>query len=317
MSTRELNRAADSLETPVDPLFRILVVVGPSGSGRSTVAAALEDHGFSVVDNPPLSILESVVDAARAEMRVPQNRGLALTLASPAPRAEIAPETHPISSALANLRLRPEFKVTLIYLDAEDSVLLRRYKETRRRHPQSEEADLAQAVAEERARLALLRTQADLTLDTSDLTPHALRAEIAERFGPPDQKRMTLSVQSFGFKNGAPRDADLMFDARFLNNPYWKPELRILSGREEAVAAYIAADPNAAAFIARLTEMLKFLLPLYEKEGKSYLTVAIGCTGGQHRSVYVAEAMARNLREAGWSPKLRHRDMRPPQTNEG
>ncbi|WP_018631442.1 RNase adapter RapZ [Neomegalonema perideroedes] len=311
-TTRDARNAAAS-DAPADKPLPILVLVGPSGSGRSTAAAALEDLGFAVVDNPPLALLEAVAEALRAETRGAEaNRGLALSLAPPPPSAFAAAEGgHPVADALARLRRRPEFTVTLIYLDAEDSVLLRRYKETRRRHPRGGEA-LAEAVAQERAALRPLRAQADLTLDTSDLTPHALRAEIAERFDSPERARMTISVVSFGFKNGAPRDADLMFDARFLNNPYWRPELRPLSGREAPVAEFIAADPNAGEFLKRLTEMLKFLLPLYESEGKSYLNIAIGCTGGQHRSVYAAEAVALSLREAGWSPKLRHRDMRAP-----
>ncbi|MDD2867123.1 RNase adapter RapZ [Neomegalonema sp.] len=308
-TTRDAQDAVSS-RSPADKPYPILVLVGPSGSGRSTAAAALEDLGFAVVDNPPLSLLEEVAEALRVEARATESRGLALSLAPPSASAFVASGgSHPVAEAVARLRRRPEFTVTLIYLDAEDSVLLRRYKETRRRHPRGGEA-LAEAVAQERAALRPLRTQADLTLDTSDLTPHELRAEIAERFDSPDRARMTVSVISFGFKNGAPRDADLMFDARFLSNPYWRPELRPLSGRDAPVAEFVAADPNSGAFLKRLSEMLTFLLPLYEREGKSYLNIAIGCTGGQHRSVYAAEAIARSLREAGWSPKLRHRDMR-------
>ncbi len=311
--TRDAPHDAAPSGVSAAPLLTIMVLIGPSGSGRSTAAAALEDQGFAVVDNPPLALLEAVADALRAEVGPEAGRrGVVLSLAPPSPSAFVASGgSHPISEAVARLRRRPEFKVTLIYLDAEDSVVLRRFKETRRRHPRGGEA-LAEAMAWERAALAPLRTQADLTLDTSDLTPHELRAEIAARFDAPDRLRMTVSVVSFGFKNGAPRDADLMFDVRFLDNPYWKPELRPLSGRDAEVAAFVASDPNSEGFVARLAEMLRFLLPLYEKEGKSYLNVAIGCTGGQHRSVYVAEATARSLREAGWAPKLRHRDMKAP-----
>ncbi len=308
---------ADSAPAPAasPDAFQVIVVVGLSGSGRSTAAAALEDQGYAAVDNPPLSLLEAVALAARESSARAKTRGLVMTLGAPPPSEQGLGGADQIAEAVANLRWRSELRVTLLYLDAEDAALLRRYKETRRRHPMAGAPNLEEAVQQERAALAPLKAQAEVSIDTTTLSPHELRAEIADRFGAPQQARLTVSIFSFGFKNGAPRDADLMFDARFLANPYWKPELRSLSGLDAPVAAYVAADPHAAEFLERLTEMLKFLLPLYESEGKSYLSVAIGCTGGHHRSVYVAETLARNLRAAGWSPKLRHRDLRPPQSN--
>ncbi len=203
----------------------------------------------------------------------------------------------------------PEFLTDLVYLDCAPEVLLRRFSETRRRHPLAPEDRPILGIELERDLLAPVRARAGILIDTSDLTPHDLRAEMHRWFAPGGQQNLALSVQSFSYKRGLPSGADLVLDCRFLANPYWQADLRDLDGRDPAVVDYIAADPRFAAFLAQVTGLVDTLLPAYRDEGKAHLSVAFGCTGGQHRSVAMAEKLAAHLAQAGWQVSKRHREI--------
>lgn len=279
----------------------VVVVTGLAGAGRSTAAKVLEDLGFFVIDNlPPKLIgraaeLADVADIARSKLAVAvDSRSGILTF------AELEQEI---------LRLERDGVRTLtVFLDADDAELVRRYQENRRPHPV--EADtLEESISTERKLLADVRGNADVLIDTSDLSVHDLRRRLQDAFEAPSPRpTMKVSVSSFGFKHGSPRDLDLVFDVRFLPNPHWVPELRPLTGIDKPVADYVLSDPSAVEFVDRVDELLAFLVPHYVDEGKAYLRVGIGCTGGRHRSVAIAEEFGQRLKEAGTDVTVRHRD---------
>jgi UPF0042 nucleotide-binding protein len=286
----------------VDPRPRrpVVVVTGLSGAGKSSVLRALEDLGFEAIDNPPLRVVGELLggDAPAAPP---------LAIGIDARRADF--DGAAAERLLAGLRERADLDVTLFFLIAEDEVLLRRYTETRRRHPLAPQGRVSDGIARERSLLEPLGASADIVLDTSALAPAELRAMIEAQFGADNQSAITIGIVSFSYARGLPREADLVLDVRFLKNPHYVDTLRPLTGQDPAVAAYVAGDPDFGAFWDRMTGLLDALLPRYVREGKKYLTIAFGCTGGRHRSVAVAESMAAHLRAQGWRATVAHREL--------
>ncbi len=277
---------------------RVVLVTGPSGAGRSTAIAALEDLGYETIDNLPLSLIPRLLDGPLMQ---PLALGIDVRNRDFSANALI--------EAIDRLTRAPDLQLEVLYLDATSDVLLRRYSETRRRHPLAPADAPQEGILQEIDILAPIKMRADVLIDTSAMTPHDLRAEAARWFDMGAIARLSLSLHSFSYRRGVPRGLDMMFDCRFLNNPHWEPALRPLNGQDAAVAAYVAADPRYAEFVGKLKELLLFLLPAHVEEGKSHLSVGFGCTGGQHRSVAVTEAMAKALAEAGWQVSKRHREL--------
>lgn len=283
----------------------ILLVTGLSGAGKSTVLKTLEDLRWEVVDNLPLSLLDRLLDAPRPRGVAEAEQPLAIGLG---PRTRDFDPERVVASVRA-LQERHGWQIGTLFLDCSDAELERRYAETRRRHPLAADHPAIDGIAEERELLAPLRAWASRLIDTSNLSAHALAGEIRTLFSGEDGGEPTLQVMSFGFSRGLPRHADLVFDMRFLRNPHWDPALRPGTGLDPDVAAYVAADPAYEAAVSRIEELIGLLLPRYQAEGKSYVTVAIGCTGGRHRSVHVTERVAQWLRGHGFSPTVVHRDL--------
>jgi UPF0042 nucleotide-binding protein len=279
----------------------VILLTGLAGAGRSTAIRALEDIGWEALDNFPLPLIPRLVEPTAGEVPRPLAIGVDTRTRGFSAEALIA--------LVETLRERPGGTPTLVFLDAADDALIARYAETRRRHPAAPDEDAAIGVARERAMLAALHERADLVLDTTGLTPHELKAEMQNRFSGTRAEGLTVSIQSFAFKRGAPREADMVMDCRFLRNPHWEAALRPLDGRDAAVDAYIAEDAMFAPFLDRLSEMVLMLLPAYRQEGKSYLGIGLGCTGGRHRSVAIAQRLATRLRHEGWRVNLRHREL--------
>lgn len=289
------------MDMPAGARRQLVLVTGLSGAGKASILRVLEDLGYETVDNPPLGVLEALVGdgdqplAAGVDSR---------TRDFEAPAA---------LRLLERLRRRPDIAATLVFATAEPDVLLRRYTETRRRHPLAPGgplgASVAAGIAREAALLAPLRETADVVVDTSDLPLPELRRMIEGRFAVEGSAGMGVAVQSFAYPRGLPREADLVFDMRFLRNPHYVDELRPQTGQDPAVAAHIEADPDFAPFWRCMTAMLASLLPRYAREGKKYLTIAFGCTGGRHRSVLAAERLAHHLGTQGWRVDLVHREL--------
>ena len=283
----------------------ILLVTGMSGAGKSTVLRTLEDLGWEVVDNLPLPLLDRLLDARPAEAAGDQARPLALGIGARTRTFDPAG----IVERIRHLGETDEREIGTLFLDCAGSELERRYAETRRRHPLALDRPASDGIARERELLAPLRDWANRLIDTTNLTANELAAQIRASFASGGEDAPVLSVTSFGFARGLPRNADLVFDMRFLRNPHWVPELRPGTGLDADVAAYVAADPTYEDAVGRIEELIALLVPRYRAEGKSYVTVAIGCTGGRHRSVHVAERVARWLRARGFSPTVSHRDL--------
>ena len=283
-----------------DGLSRIVLVTGVSGAGRSTALKSFEDLGYEAVDNLPLTLLESVVLAGPAD-RPPLAVGVDIRT------RDFGVES--VISGLDRLLSSGKVSVTLLFLDCEDDVLVRRYTETRRRHPLAADRPVADGLRLERRMLADLLKRSDLTIDTSQLSPGALKDEISRRFAIDRHSGLALLITSFSYRYGLPREADLVFDARFLANPHYDPAMRDMTGQDAPVGDFIARDDDFPTFLEGLGAMLSVLLPRYEKEGKSYLTIAVGCTGGRHRSVYVAERLGKMLGSDGRRVHLTHRDI--------
>ena len=283
---------------------RILLVTGLSGAGKSTVLRTLEDFGWETVDNLPLSLLDQLLSTPPSAGVAERRRPLAIGIDSRTrdfDAARIVEQTEKWSS-------EHDYPVETLYLDCAGSELLRRYSETRRRHPLAPDRPATDGIADERQLMEPLRTYADQIIDTTDTDSNALKQQVRQRFGDAEQST-ALHIMSFGFARGLPRNADNVFDMRFLDNPHWDRDLRPMTGMDAAVVDYIARDPAYGEAIAKIEDLLLLLLPRYEAAGKSYVTVAFGCTGGRHRSVHVAERMASRLRAAGFSPTVDHRDL--------
>lgn len=278
----------------------LVIVTGISGSGKASALKAFEDLGYHAVDNLPLELLpdfaelvgkSSEIDSAAIVVDIREGQTL-----------DRLPEI--LKS------VRTVLPTSVVFLDAKDEVLVRRYSETRRPHPLSRSETVSRSIVEERQLLDPIRNVADTLIDTSSFNVHELRANIQARFSHDDKcKHLLVSCLSFGFKNGVPLDADMVFDVRFLPNPHFVPEFRNKTGKDAKVAEYVRSFPQTMEFLTRVTELMLYLLPYYVEEGKSYLTVAFGCTGGQHRSVMMAEEMAQRLKDAGYQVKALHRDM--------
>ncbi len=274
---------------------------GPAGAGRSTAVGALEDLGFEAIDNLPISFLTRLFAAGSVDRSVvigidTRNRDFSVDR---------------MLQALGEVEAAAGRAPVLVYLDCDAVTLARRYSETRRRHPLSPHETAAVGIDRELALLAPLRERAEVLIDTRGMTPHELRAEMGRQFGKEEAARSGLAValQSFSYKRGVPRGSDMVIDVRFLKNPHWDAALRPLDGRDEAVRAFVEADPTYAPFYARLVGSLTFLLPAYQAEGKSYFGLGLGCTGGRHRSVALVEALAKTLAGGGWQVSIRHRDL--------
>jgi RNase adaptor protein for sRNA GlmZ degradation len=277
----------------------VVLVTGMSGAGRSTTLKILEDLGYEAIDNLPLHLLPRIV----------RDGGLAGPLAVGVDIRTRNFSVTPFLEALRELRADPGLAITLLFLDSENDVLRKRFTETRRRHPLAQERPVADGIDVERRLVAPLLDEADLQIDTSSLTVHDLRQVIASQLAPGDAPGMVVFVTSFAYKAGVPREADLVFDARFLRNPHYDPALRPKTGQDDEVRSHVTADPDYRPFFDGLTGILTTLMPRYAAEGKSYLTIAIGCSGGRHRSVAVGEALAAFLREGGWRVIVSHREL--------
>lgn len=282
-----------------DARQRVVLVSGPSGAGRSTALHALEDLGYEIIDNLPLSLLPRLIDGP------PLPRPLALGL--DVRNRDFG--TDALIEAIDQLSVRADISEQVLYVDCDEDVLVRRYSETRRRHPLSPDAPALDGIQRERELLLPIRARADILIDSSEMTPHELRAEVEGWFAPEGGRKMTVTVQSFSYKRGLPRGVDIVLDCRFLRNPHWAPALRRLDGRDAAVADHIAGDPRHEAFFAQVLGLARLVLPASRDEGKSHLAIAFGCTGGQHRSVALAERLAKTLAQDGWHVSKRHREL--------
>ena len=282
-----------------DRVRKLVLVTGPSGAGLSTATHALEDAGFEAIDNMPLRLVLPLLDHPGPDRPISlgldmRNRDFSI---------------QGLLDLLDELARRRDVEVQLLYLDCDPDEILRRYSSTRRPHPITDAPTLAEGIAMEIDLLRPLAARADVMIDTSELNPHELRAEIERWFAPDGGNRIVVQLQSFSYKRGLPRGVDLVFDCRFLRNPHWVDALRPLDGRTAAVQDYVAGDDRFATFLDKLRDLTLFLLPGAEEEGKSYLTIAFGCTGGKHRSVTVAETLSQALAEAGWQVSIRHREL--------
>ena len=296
---------------------RIVLVTGLSGAGKASALHTLEDLGYEAVDNPPLGMIESLVARGGGRLAIgvdARSRGF---------------DSGAVLAALDRLRANPDLQPELIYVIADDTTLMRRYTESRRRHPLRPQGLVADGIAAERTLTAGLRAAADMTIDTSSLPLAELRRTIERHFGADTESgggRLVVSLISFAYPRGLPPDADLVFDARFLRNPHYDPILRAGTGRDPAVGAYVAEDPDFKIFFARVAELVEMLLPRFVQEGKKYTTVAVGCTGGRHRSVYLIEKLAERLAAnaaaggtsgLGWRLHVSHRELARDETDHG
>lgn len=282
-------------DTPAHVVF----VTGPSGAGRTTAIHALEDMGYEVIDNLPLGLVPRLMEGP------PPARPLALGIDTRTRDFS----TEEVIAAVERLEANPGYTVDLLYMDCEPATLMLRYSETRRRHPLAPDANPVDGIARDRDMLRPLRGRATVLIDTTSLTVHDTRAEISRHFARDRAPGLAIQILSFSYRRGLPIAADMVFDCRFLRNPHWAPPLRDHTGRSAEVQAYIAADPRFEAFRTQVDAMLDLLIPAFQEEGKSHLTVAFGCTGGKHRSVALAEMTATRLAEEGWQVSKRHRDV--------
>jgi UPF0042 nucleotide-binding protein len=288
---------------PVVEPIRFVIITGLSGAGKSYAIKCLEDLGYFCVDNLPTTLIPTF-----AELCANSSRGIqAIALGVDVREGEYLVN---MVETIEELRSRGH-RVDVLFLEASDETLVRRYHETRRRHPLAGEGNVLDGIRAERKALAHLREIANRVIDTTSLTVHQLKDQMVHSYGPQAAKGggLTVSLVSFGFKHGVPYDADLVFDVRFLPNPHFVDRLRALDGRDPAVEEFVMSFSESRELLSRLEGLLKFLLPLYEREGKAYLTVAIGCTGGRHRSVMLVEALRSFLTGLGLSPIVRHRDL--------
>jgi UPF0042 nucleotide-binding protein len=292
--------ASEPLQMPDLSMDHHLVfVTGPSGAGRTTAIRVLEDLGYEGIDNIPLSLVPRLLEGP------PLGRPIALGL-------DVRNRDFNATALIElidRLTRDPKVGLEVLYLDCAPAVLIQRFSETRRRHPLAPDETPAQGVEREIDLLTPIRVRADHLIDTTELTQHDLKAEIARRFDAGGTGRLSVSVQSFSYKRGVPRGMDMIFDCRFLANPHWQAALRPLDGRDPAVESFVRADPRFAEFFQRVSELLLFLLPAHLDEGKAHLAIGFGCTGGQHRSVAMAEMVGSALAEAGWPVSKRHREL--------
>ena len=282
----------------IAPQPPLVLVTGPSGAGRTTAINVLEDLDFEAIDNLPLRLVPALVNAGGADRPLvlgldPRNRDFS---------------TEAMVDMIDMLKARQGIKTTVLYLDAQADVLLRRFSETRRRHPLSPAESPELGVTRELDLMRLIRERSDVVIDTSDLNVHQLRAEV-ERLFAPKGRTLAVALHSFSYKRGIPRSVDMVFDCRFLANPYWEPELRAHNGQDKEVQDYVMKDARYQGFFDRVLDLTLMLLPAYREEGKSHFSIAFGCTGGQHRSVTLAETLAKALAREGQQVSIRHREL--------
>jgi RNase adapter protein RapZ len=283
---------------------KVLLVTGLSGAGKSTALKTLEDLGWEAVDNFPIRL-------AKPLLALPPSEGHgddAMPLAMGFDTRTRGFEPQALIEQIKELQKRRGTEIMTLFLDCAGGEIERRYAETRRRHPLAQDRPASDGIAQERSLMEPLRRWADLVIDTSRMSASELQGEIRNRFRLPDGK-MTVSITSFGFSRGVPPNADLIFDLRFLKNPHWDNDLRPMTGLDQAVGDYIASDAAFDGAITRIGDLLRYLLPLYDAQGKAYVTIGFGCTGGRHRSVFVAEKFAAMLREDGYAPSVTHRNL--------
>jgi UPF0042 nucleotide-binding protein len=277
----------------------IILVTGPSGAGRSTAIKVLEDIGFETIDNMPLSLLPALLSSK------PDGRQIALGV-------DIRTRDFSVGTVLDlhdEIKRTEGFESTILFLDCETDTLVRRYSETRRRHPLTPDETPTLGIEQEKKILSKLRKSADVLIDTTSLSPHDLKAELKNWYDKTEASQLAITIHSFSYKRGVPRGIDMVFDCRFLNNPYWDKSLRILDGKDKRVADYIKADPRFDEFYDRINGLCEFLLPAYNDEGKAHFSIGLGCTGGQHRSVCVTEILGKSLADSGWRVSIRHREL--------
>ena len=291
MKRTRRNRARDA--------HHLVLLTGLSGSGKGSVLNTFEDLGFYCVDNLPVALIPKF-----SELYVEGGEIERAALLVDAREGEQIDKLPGIYRQLVN-----EHPATLVFVEAGDEALMRRFSETRRPHPLGRGESIAEGIREERRRMAPIRRLADVVIDTTKFNVHELRQSIIDRFQNPGRRPLLVSVVSFGFRYGIPADADLVFDVRFLPNPHFVPRLRPFSGKDPRVARYIRSFPQTGEFLRRIESLLLYLIPHYIQEGKSYLTVALGCTGGRHRSVALAEIIKRAIKKKGYSAKVVHRDL--------
>jgi UPF0042 nucleotide-binding protein len=279
----------------------LVVVTGMSGSGKGTVLKAFEDLGFFCIDNLPVTLIPKFIEGIHVSGGEVERAALVIDIRA-------GDRLRDLEKMLVRLR-EYEFGLFVLYLEARDEILVRRFSETRRPHPLTSETPLREAIRLERRRLRQIRELADVIIDTSELSIHQVKALVMNRFRThPRAAALNLNLVSFGYKHGIPLEADLLFDVRFLPNPYFVPGLRSLSGRNRKVVRYMRSFPEATQFVKRLGAFLRYVVPFYIREGKSYLTVGIGCTGGRHRSVFIAEELAKQVSVPKAQVRVRHRD---------
>ncbi len=289
-------------ESSQDSRQRVLLVTGLLGAGKTTALRVLEDLGWEAIDNFPVRMLERLIDSpAGSDIRAPLAIGFDSRTRGFDP--------HRVIKLVKKLSERDDLQLTTLFIDCAGTELERRYNETRRPHPMAGDMPAASGIVAERELLEPLRRWADIVISTTAFSTNQLQQAIREQFAPEPGADMTVTVTSFGFSRGMPPIADLVFDMRFLDNPHWVPDLKPLTGQDAPVGDYIRRDPAFAEAYARILDLLLLLLPRYRAQGKAYVTIAFGCTGGRHRSVFVAELIAAALREAGFSPTLLHRNL--------
>jgi len=281
------------------PDHRLVLVTGPSGAGRSTAIHAFEDLGYEVIDNLPLSLVPRLIEGPAL--------GRPIALGLDVRNRDFAASA--LIELIDSLTVDPRIGLQVLYLDCVPGELIRRYSDTRRRHPLAPHETPSHGIDRERDLLTPIRVRADHLIDTTEMTPHDLKAEIARWFGKDQANRLAVSVQSFSYKRGVPRGVDMVFDCRFLANPHWVTGLRASDGRDPMVQAHVQGDPRFAEFLQRLRDLILMLLPAHRDEGKAYLSIGFGCSGGQHRSVVVAELLGKVLAEEGWPVSKRHREL--------
>ncbi|MEH6701406.1 RNase adapter RapZ [Parasphingorhabdus sp.] len=287
---------------------RVLLITGLSGAGKSTALKTMEDIGWETVDNFPFHLVENLLNTPPSSSRNDNNLPLALGFDS----RTRGFEPNKLIDSIKRLQEKPGYLISTLFLDCAGGELERRYGETRRRHPLALDRPAKEGIALERTLLAPFRRWADHIIDTSDLTANDLQREIRQHFSLDKDAATTITITSFGFSRGLPNNIDLLFDVRFLANPFWDQELKQKTGLDPEVAEYVSKDPSYPEAIEKILDMLKFLLPRYQEAGKAYVNIGIGCTGGRHRSVHVAERLSKDLRAAGFSPNVLHRNLASP-----
>jgi len=288
-----------SKDSPQPNPHQIVIITGPSGAGRSTAINALEDLGFEAIDNLPLSLVPRLLDGP------PLSRSVALGV--DVRNRDFT--TKALMQLVDALPAQTDAEVSLLYLNAREDALIRRYSETRRPHPMAPNESLQEGIRRERELLGAIQSRSDVVIETSDLSPHELRDELTKLFAAPGDAGLSVLLNSFSYKRGIPHGVDMVYDCRFLRNPHWDPDLRRLTGNDPSVAQYVMADERFDAFFEKINDLTDLLLPAFHDEGKSYLTIGLGCTGGKHRSVAVAEMMGKALANKGWQVSIRHREL--------